>query len=144
MIRLCNSVEWNIMYDHKLTCLSWIIYNESFWYVLDHYVVRMLMNYHQCSIMMVQLQGHIIADIQVHCNIILMYVYNIYLGISSPPQFPDGLPAGSFIIMPTAAAVLRGDRTILKALWTSQSWRRLWTRVVLWVNLAIGSRARSR
>ena len=47
------------------------------------------MNYHQCSIMMVQLQGHIIADIQVHCNIILMYVYNIYLGISSPPQFPD-------------------------------------------------------
>ena len=47
------------------------------------------MNYHQCSIMLVQLQGHIIADIQVHCNIILMYIYNIYLGISSPPQFPD-------------------------------------------------------
>ena len=39
--------------------------------------------------MLVQLQGYIIADIQVHCNIILMYVYNIYLGISSPPQFPD-------------------------------------------------------
>ena len=48
------------------------------------------MRYHQCSIMLVQLQGYIIADIQVHYNIILMYVYNIYLGISSPPQFPDG------------------------------------------------------
>ena len=48
------------------------------------------MRYHQCSIMLVQLQEYIIADIQVHYNIILMYVYNIYLGISSPPQFPDG------------------------------------------------------
>ena len=47
------------------------------------------MRYHQCSIMLVQLQGYISADIQVHYNIILMYVYNIYLGISSPPQFPD-------------------------------------------------------
>ena len=50
------------------------------------------MRYHQCSIMLVQLQGYIIADIQVHYNIILMYVYNIYLGISSPPQFPDECP----------------------------------------------------
>ena len=48
------------------------------------------MSYHQCSIMLVQLQGYIIADIQVYDNIILMYVYNIYLGISSPPRFPDG------------------------------------------------------
>ena len=47
------------------------------------------MRYHLCSIMLVQLQGYIIADIQVHYNIILMHVYNIYLGISSPPQFPD-------------------------------------------------------
>ena len=47
------------------------------------------MSYHQCSIMLVQSQEYIIADIQVHYNIIQMYVYNIYLGISSPPQFPD-------------------------------------------------------
>ena len=91
----CGTVllEWpsNIIHDHKLPCLSWIICNESSWYVLDHYVVRMLMRYHQCSIMLVQLQCYIIADIQVHCNIILMYVYNIYLGISSPPQFPDAV-----------------------------------------------------
>ena len=40
--------------------------------------------------MLVQLQRYIIADIQVHYNIILMYVDNLYLGISSPPQFPDG------------------------------------------------------
>ena len=40
--------------------------------------------------MLVQLQEYIIANIQVYVNIILMYVYNIYLGISSPPQFPDG------------------------------------------------------
>ena len=39
--------------------------------------------------MLVQLQGYIIADIQVYYNIILMYVYNVYLGISFPPQFPD-------------------------------------------------------
>ena len=29
------------------------------------------------------------VDIKVHYNIILMYVYNVYLGISFPPQFPD-------------------------------------------------------
>ena len=51
----------------------------------------MLMNYHQCSIMLVQLQEYIIANIQVYVTIILMYVYNIYLGISSPPQFPDDM-----------------------------------------------------
>ena len=39
--------------------------------------------------MLVQLQGYIIADIQVYCNIIMMYVDNTYLGISSSPQFPD-------------------------------------------------------
>ena len=49
------------------------------------------MRYHQCSIMLVQLQGYIIADIQVHYNIIPMYIYNIYLRISSPPQFPDAM-----------------------------------------------------
>ena len=54
----------------------------------------MLMNYHQCSIMLVQLQGYIIANIQVYVNIILMYVCNIYLGISSPPQFPDANGSG--------------------------------------------------
>jgi len=68
----------NIMYDHKLTCLSWIIYNKSSWYVLDHYVVRMLMGCHQYSIMLVQLQGNIIADIEAYYNIILMYGYNVY------------------------------------------------------------------
>ena len=39
--------------------------------------------------MLVQLQGHIIADIQVYDNIILMYGDNVYQGISSPPRFPD-------------------------------------------------------
>ena len=49
------------------------------------------MSCHQCSIMLVQLQGYIIADIQIHYNIILMYDCNVYQGISFPPQFPDGL-----------------------------------------------------
>ena len=39
--------------------------------------------------MLVQLQGHIIADIQVYDNIILMYGDNVYQGLSSPPRFPD-------------------------------------------------------
>ena len=39
--------------------------------------------------MLVQLQGYIIADIQVYYNVILIYVCNVYLGISFPPQFPD-------------------------------------------------------
>ena len=47
------------------------------------------MSYYHGSIMLVQLQEYIIANIQVYDNIILMYVCNIYLGISSPPQFPD-------------------------------------------------------
>ena len=48
------------------------------------------MSCHQCSIMLVQLQGYIIADIQIHYNIILMYDDNVYQGISFPPQFLDG------------------------------------------------------
>ena len=47
------------------------------------------MGCHQYSIMLVQLQGNIIADIEAYYNIILMYVYNVYQGISSPHQFPD-------------------------------------------------------
>ena len=47
------------------------------------------MSCHQCSIMLVQLQGYIIADIQIHYNIILMYDCNVYQGTSFPPQFPD-------------------------------------------------------
>ena len=47
------------------------------------------MSCHQCSIMLVQLKGYIIADIQVHYNINLMYDCNVYQGISFPPQFPD-------------------------------------------------------
>ena len=39
--------------------------------------------------MLVQLQEYISADIQVYYNIILMYVDNVYLGISFPPHFPD-------------------------------------------------------
>ena len=35
--------------------------------------------------MLIQLQGCIIADIQVYYSIILMYVYNVYQGISFPP-----------------------------------------------------------
>ena len=47
------------------------------------------MYYHQHSIMLVQLQENIIVDNQVYYSIILMYSYNVYLGISFPPQFPD-------------------------------------------------------
>jgi len=31
----------------------------------------------------------VIADIEVYYNITLMYVYNVYQGISFLPQFPD-------------------------------------------------------
>ena len=67
------------------------------------------MSYQWCSIMLVQLQGYIIADIKVHYNIILMYVYNVYLGISFPPQFPDDSPSISYISPP----ILYSDRPCL-------------------------------
>ena len=50
---LLESRPWNIMCDYQLTCLSWIIWNKSSWYVHDHCVVWMLMDCHQCWIMLV-------------------------------------------------------------------------------------------
>jgi len=36
------------------------------------------------------------ADIEVYYNITLMYVYNVYQGISFLPQFPDVGTAGLY------------------------------------------------
>jgi len=38
----------------------------------------------------------VIADIEVYYNITLMYVYNVYQGISFLPQFPDVGTAGLY------------------------------------------------
>ena len=64
----------------------------------------MLMSCHQCSIMLVQLQGYIIADIQIHYNIILMYDCNVYQGISFPPQFPDAV--SGFVNLSTSISMV--------------------------------------
>ena len=73
------------------------------------------MSYHQCSIMLVQLPEYIIADIQVYYNTILMYVCNIYLGISSPPQFPD-VDKEIYMEQPEGFAAPRSERKVLR-LW---------------------------